>query len=108
MNQKDRREVDEAIAHYLHTHQRRERAPLQADHVERILRHMSNCLHSKAGFGVTITQDHNGAWGPMGQRLLTLRFGMDTDDHIEVSMVVRSISSYGADEAHMAYLQEDK
>lgn len=105
MKEKDVRDI---IAHYLHTHQPHETAPLEAVDVERILRDMRIRIHEKAGFGVTLTQDHNGAWGPLGQRLLTLRFNDTGGDFIEVSLVVRSVTSQAADKAHMSYLQEDK
>lgn len=107
MKVSDQQEVREIVAHYLHTHQPSETAPLSRDHVERVLRLMTSEISSKTDFGVTLTQDHNGAWGPLGQRLLTLRFG-DGKDHIEVSMIIQSVTSFHADQSHMAFLQEDK
>lgn len=107
MKLRDEDRVREIIAHEKHIHQPWETAPLTSAQVERILRVLSDALHDKAGMGVTITQDHNGAWGPMGQRLVTLRFNVD-GDHTEVSMVVKDISSQAEDEAHNAYLREDK
>lgn len=106
MNEKTVREI---IARYLHTHQPRETALLAAEKVESVLKDMADRLHNKAGFGVTITQDHNGAWGLMGQRLVTLRWHeANGQDFVEISMAVTSISSQNEDDAHMQALQEDK
>lgn len=103
------RRIREMMDGYAHAHQPREIAPLERDHVNRILNELTDRIHSKAGFGVTLTEDHNGAWGgQLGQRLLTLRFSDSKKDFITVSMVVKEISSFGTDERNHAMKIADK
>lgn len=103
-----KRDVEDMIRSHAHVNQSRETAPLDRSTVGRILETMTTRMHTKAGFGVTLTEDHNGAWGgQVGQRLLTLRFG-DGKDHFTVSMVIKEISSYAADEHNHALKIEDK
>lgn len=106
MRNADEKAVRKIVAHYLHTHQTRDTAPLEAAHVDKLIEKVRKMI-SNAGFGITVTQDHNGAWGPMGQTLITLRFA-DGSDHIEMSMAIRSVSSYDADEADLRFRQENK
>ena len=84
-------------------------APLNRAFVERILEHVRKG-QTKAGFGVTLQEDHNGAWGPIGKRYLTVRFSdpQCADDLVEVMMEVVSVTSRHADAELNAYLNEDK
>jgi len=54
-------------------------------------------------FGVTLTHDTSGAWGELGKRYLTLRFGDYT-----VGCTINSVTSYQADVEHNASINEDK
>ena len=45
-------------------------------------------------FGVTVTEDTSGAWGPIGARYVTLRH-----NDMEVFMLIQNISSWKADKA---------
>jgi len=101
MNEKQVRSI---IAEYNHEHQSEE-APLELKHVELLIEEMRRRLANE--FGVTVTQDHNGAWGPLGQRLVTLRF-YDDEDFVDISMAVVSVRSQRESRAHNAYLRENK
>ena len=54
--------------------------------------------------------DHNGAWGPMGKRYLTVRFRdpENTDDLVEIMMEVLSVASSQEDEYQRHLNREDK
>lgn len=106
ISQADRRTIMEMISEYLHENQTHEMCPLSEDNVDERLDHLRELL-SAAKMGVTLTRDHNGAWGPMGQSLFTLRFDYN-GDHTEVSLVVNKVTSWNLDQQHNAWLREDK
>jgi hypothetical protein len=76
-------------------------APLSGTETDAALEQMRQLI--AINFGVTLVHDHNGAYGPAGQRHLTLRFGDYT-----VSTVVTQVSSYDADTQQAAWEREDK
>lgn len=79
-----------------------ERAYLTAQETDNIIEQMRTKIARE--FGVTITQDHNGAGnGDAGSRYMTLRFGDCT-----VSTKILSVESHEANAEHNAFLQEDK
>lgn len=76
-------------------------ASLSAAETDNALEQMRQKLAQN--FGVTLTQDHNGAGGNAGGRYLCLRFG-----DITVSMTITQIASYQADSQLAAWEREDK
>lgn len=80
-------------------------APLPRHYTEAILEALRQKLAKT--FGVTLTEDHNGAWGPAGVRRFTLRFNHERD-HVEVMLAVGAVSSRAEDRAQDAYEREDK
>lgn len=95
MGKQVNRQPSPAIVEYNET------ASLSHDEVEIALEQMRKKIAKE--FGVTLVQDVNGVEGPAGARYLTLRFGDFT-----VSTTINQISSYTADVAHNASLNEDK
>lgn len=67
--------------------------PLNLDHTQTILEEMRLLLVESKKFGVTLVEDDNGAWGPLGACYLTLRFTNSNDDHVEVMMRVDRVVS---------------
>jgi hypothetical protein len=78
-----------------------ESALLDQDEVETALAEMHRRIANE--FGVTLTHDTSGAWGELGKRYLTLRFGDYT-----VGCTINSVTSYKADVEHNASINEDK
>lgn len=78
-----------------------ETSPLSYEQTNAILEEMRKKIAKE--FGVTLQDDPNGAWGQAGRRYLTLRFGGS-----EVSLTINQVVSNAADEAHNAFLNEDK
>lgn len=70
-------------------------AEMSRSHVEAMLAHMVTRLSRDAAFGVTLVEDTNGIYGPMGKQYLTVRFESPwrEDDLIEVHMELISVSS---------------
>ena len=83
-------------------------APLDRETVEKIVEHMRKQIAGQ--MGVTLQEDHNGAWGRAGARYLTVRFGNpdDKSDLVEVHMEIKSIRSSAADDEEHAYQTADK
>jgi hypothetical protein len=76
-------------------------AYIHIDRVDAILETMRKMISSK--FGVTLQQDPNGTWGPMGKRYVTVRFTDPVSlDRIEVSMAIESVRSQNADREEAA------
>lgn len=86
-----------------------ETAPLGREFVDRVLEYVRSG-QAIAGFGVTLQEDHNGAWGQLGKRYLTIRFAdpKNKNDLVEVQMEISNVVSYLADKGLNAYLNEDK
>lgn len=80
-------------------------APLSSRKTEEIIEKMRKLLASE--FGVTVQQDHNGAWGRQGTTYVTLRF-RDDNDFYEISMQVEDVRSENADEEFKQLEAENK
>lgn len=76
-------------------------ASLSHEQVDAALEQMRKRMASV--FGVTLVQDHNGAWGMAGARHVTLRFG-----DFNVSLQVTQVTSHTADAQQAAWEREDK
>lgn len=69
--------------------------PLSETLTDTLLKRLRNQL-SDTGMGVTLQEDHNGAWGQLGARHLTVRFSHG-GDHIEIGMKIDSVRSFNED-----------
>jgi hypothetical protein len=86
-----------------------EPAWLEREHTERLLEILRTNIAQN--MGVTLQQDHNGAWGPMGKWYLTMRFSDGTGitaDHIEVRAEITSVSSDHENDEEDRRNREDK
>ena len=84
-------------------------APLPRHYVDKALEHVRSSI--ARSMGVTLQEDHNGAWGPIGKRYLTVRFRHpdgDPQDMTEVMLEVVSVGSYLEDEYRDRLAREDK
>lgn len=95
----NRREVAELIEDALRKNQSYKISLMAKDKVAQCVAQLQSELAKN--FGITITKDHNGAWGPMGKVRVTLRTYLpgDNEDLITFSLSLDSISSYADDEA---------
>ncbi len=83
-----------------------ETAPLDREHVDRIIEDLRKRI-ANSGIGITVGQDHNGAWGRAGTTNMTLRFSHNKD-LVQVSFELVQVSSSQEDAFHEARMNEDK
>lgn len=92
-------QVDALIADQKRRSQPFETAPLDRRNVETTFDVLRRKLTGVVG--ITLVQDHNGAWGQAGLNYLTLRFNdPDGDGLITVQTVVQKVSHAAEDDRH--------